>query len=244
MLNGMAASERSSKRTMASQLMDSLRNDIVCGTWQPGARLNLRDLSGHYEVGVNPLREALSRLATSGFVSAEDQRGFRVTGISREELIDCQNTRAELECMALRASIEKGGVDWEGEVLASHHRMVRSQHTFEGERLSLDAGWEDSHQAFHMALLSACGSPWQLKFIETLFEHSTRYRKATMVLKRAGARDVEGEHKALMEAALARNAEKACEVLRTHFSETTKLVLLGLDEAGGLALQSSEGAMR
>jgi GntR family carbon starvation induced transcriptional regulator len=243
MLNGASASERSGKRTMASQLMDSLRNDIVSGTWQPGARLNLRDLSGHYDVGVNPLREALSRLATSGFVSAEDQRGFRVTGISREELIDCQNTRADLECMALRASIERGDVAWESDVLAAHHRMVRSQHTFEGERLSLDAGWEDNHQAFHMTLLSACDSPWRLKFIETLFEHSIRYRKATMVLKRAGARDVQGEHKALMEATLARNADRACEVLRTHFNETTKLVLSGLDEAGGFPAQPLEGAM-
>ncbi len=228
---------------MASQLMDSLRNDIVCGTWQPGARLNLRDLSDHYEVGVNPLREALSRLATSGFVSAEDQRGFRVTGISRAELIDCQNTRAELECIALRASIENGGVTWEGNILAAHHRMIRTQHTIEGVRLSLDAGWEDNHQAFHMALLSACGSLWQLKFIETLFEHSTRYRKATMVIKRAGTRDVEGEHKALMDAALDRDAERACEVLRTHFNETTKLVLSGLNEVGGLTPQPSEGAM-
>lgn len=228
MLNGTAGSERG-KRTMASQLMDSVREDIVKGTWPPGTRLNLRDLSEHYEVGVNPLREALSRLSTTGFISVEDQRGFRVTEISRAELIDCQRTRIELECMALRASIEKGGLEWEGQVLAAHHRMMRTQGTPEGGRLSMDGGWEENHQAFHMALLSACGSPWQLRFIDTLFEHSARYRKATVISKHAFTRDVAGEHRSLMDAALERDADRACEILRTHFDETTRLVLAAMD---------------
>jgi len=58
----MKTEEQTKKRTMASQLADSVRNDIVNGTFAPGTRLNLNALSKHYAAGINPLREALSRL--------------------------------------------------------------------------------------------------------------------------------------------------------------------------------------
>src|SRR5437868_3130590 len=77
-----------SGRTLASILTESIRSDIITGALQPGLRLKLRELAERYQAGVNPLREALSRLALSGFVEAEDQRGFRVTGMSEAELRD------------------------------------------------------------------------------------------------------------------------------------------------------------
>jgi len=212
---------------MASQLADSVRDDIVYGKFVPGARLNLNDLSKHYAAGINPLREALSRLSTTGFITAEDQRGFRVSEISREELIDTQRIRVELECMALRESITNGDVQWESEIVAAHHRMSRIQDTPEGERLSLDMDWETSHFDFHTALLSACKSEWLMLFIKTLFECSIRYRKAIVLTIK---RDVANEHKGLMDTVLNKDADLACELLKSHFNETTKLIN-SMDEA-------------
>ena len=56
------------------------------------------------------MREALSRLATSGFVVAEDQRGFRVADVSAAELTDITDTRIHVECEALRRAIAQGGL--------------------------------------------------------------------------------------------------------------------------------------
>jgi len=221
--------EHSKKRTMASQLADSVRHDIVNGKFQPGAHLNLSALSKYYDTGVNPLREALSRLSTTGFITAEDQRGFKVSEISRKELIDTQNVRIELECLALRKSIANGGINWESELVAAHHRMSRIQRTSKGERLSLDANWETGHYDFHIALLSACDSEWLMLFIKTLFECSTRYRKAMLMFKQTIKRNVENEHEGLMNAALNKDADLACELLATHFNETTKLILSSMD---------------
>jgi len=216
---------------MASQLTDSVRDDIVNGKFAPGTRLNLNDLSKHYSAGVNPLREALSRLSTTGFITAEDQRGFRVSEISRKQLIDTQRIRIELECMALRESIANGNVSWESEIVAAHHRMSRVQSTPEGERLSLDTDWETCHYEFHVALLSACDSQWLLFFIKTLFECSTRYRKALLLSARPIKRNVANEHQNLMNAVLGKDADKACALLTAHFNETTNLILAAMDKA-------------
>lgn len=222
---------QSQKRTMASQLADSVRNDIVNGTLPPGTRLNLNALSKQYAAGVNPLREALSRLSATGFITAEDQRGFKVSEISRKELIDTQRVRTELECIALRLSIANGDINWESELIAAHHRMSRIQRTPMGERLSLDVNWETGHHDFHMALLSACESEWLMLFINTLFECSTRYRKAMLLFKNTLGRDVETEHKNLMDAALNKDADLACALLTAHFNETTELILSSMDKA-------------
>lgn len=240
----MRTMEKSAKRTVASQLVDSVRDDIVLGRLLPGSRLNLRELGEQYSVGLIPLREALSRLSSSGFITAEDQRGFRVAEISRKELIDTQSLRAELECMALRQSIERGDVDWETQLIAAHHRMVRTQRTPEGGKLSLSLEWEANHLDYHMRLLGGCDNEWLLRFIRTLFEHSARYRQAMVLAKRPFHRDVKGEHQGLMDAALDRDADRACTLLRAHFDETTALVLAAMDEAEEGVAITSEGDRR
>lgn len=224
--------EQSQKRTMASQLADFVRDDIVNGTLAPGSRLNLSNLSKHYQAGINPLREALSRLSTTGFITAEDQRGFRVSEISRTELIDTQRIRIELECLALRESIERGGVVWESEIVAAHHRMSRIQGALkEGGRPVLDADWETAHCDFHFAMLSACDSAWLMLFITTLFECSTRYRKAVVQSDKHIKRDITGEHQDIMDAVIGRDPDKACVLLTKHFNETTDFILASMDEA-------------
>ncbi len=231
-LKGMQmVTEKSQKRTMASQLADSVRDDILNGILPPGSRLNLSNLSRHYKAGINPLREALSRLSTTGFITAEDQRGFRVSEISRDELIDTQRVRIALECIALRESMENGGVVWEGEIIAAHHRMSRVQNTPDGSRLALDTDWETAHSDFHFALLSGCRSQWLMLFINTLFECSTRYRKAVVRARRKSIRrNVAQEHQELMDAVLNKNADKACELLSKHFDETTDFILASMGE--------------
>ncbi len=225
----MKTEEQTKKRTMASQLADSVRNDIVNGTFAPGTRLNLNALSKHYAAGINPLREALSRLSATGFITAEDQRGFKVSEISKKELIDTQRVRVDLECLALRQSIANGDVNWESELVAAHHRMARIQRTPMGERLSLDANWETGHHDFHIALLSACKSEWLMLFIQTLFECSVRYRKAMLLFKNTLKRDIVTEHKDIMEAALNKDADLACELLSAHYDKTTKLILSSME---------------
>jgi DNA-binding GntR family transcriptional regulator len=90
----------------------------------------------------------------------------------------------------------------------------------------LDDAWEDAHGRLHAALLAACGSPWLLRFHALLFDQSERYRRLASAYGQP-ARDIDGEHRALVHAALARDAERACALLTEHIARTTDTVLAG-----------------
>ncbi len=221
--------------TLTSTVLDRLRADIVEGTLAPGAKLRLEHLTSRYAAGRTPLREACFRLASEGLVTIEDQRGFRVTPISRADLLDLTRTRQQIEGLALRASIARGDLSWEGEVTAALHRLMRlsAKHGRGaagggrgGRGSALDRTWEHEHGRLHAALVSACGSPWLLRFRALLFEQSERYRRLAIAYGQP-ERDIDGEHQALVRAALDRDVERACALLTEHLARTTDRVLAG-----------------
>lgn len=214
----------SGPRTLASALVERLRADIVGGALGPGEKLRLPELSDRYECGVNPLREALARLSATGLVTIEDQKGFRVSPVSREDLIDITRTRQQIESLVLRQSIAEGDVEWETRVLSAHHRLMRMSPTVQDRPGELSDEWEAHHQAFHFALVSGAESRWLLHFHDVLAEQTVRYRRL-MVTARFTTRDVPAEHAQLVEAVLARDADRACELIAAHFARTTEIVL-------------------
>jgi DNA-binding GntR family transcriptional regulator len=215
--------EGGGQRTMASILADAIRDDIISGALPPESKLRLKELAERYDAGVIPLREALSRLAMTGFVRAEDQRGFRVTGISRDELADITQTRKRIETDALANAIVNGDVEWEGRVLLTFHRL--SKHSMTGAGQVINREWEEAHDAFHDALLSGCTSKWLIHFARILRDQTSRYRHLSVRTDCGEKRDVETEHKALVDAVLARDSATACRLLSEHFDTTTRLVL-------------------
>ncbi|WP_140797616.1 GntR family transcriptional regulator [Myxococcus xanthus] len=224
--------------TLASAVVDRLRGDILDGVLPPGEKLRLEHLAPRYGVGRTPLREACCRLASEGLVTIVDQRGFRVAPISRADLLDLTRTRQQIETLALRAAIAHGDIAWEGEVTAALHRLQRRAPASGSG--TLDDTWELEHARFHATLLSACGSPWLLKFHATLFDQTERYRRLAQAYGKAG-RSVEDEHSSLVKATLDRNAERACALLTEHIARTTELVLAGHPglRAAGTATQAA-----
>src|SRR5688572_12412514 len=111
--------------TFVDKIFQSIQSDII--TWQllPGQRLHIADLAEKYGIGPGPVREALSRLISTDLVRAVSQRGFRVRTVSSEDLHDVYQTRAEIEAIALRLSIEKGDDEWEALVISNYHRLAK-----------------------------------------------------------------------------------------------------------------------
>jgi DNA-binding GntR family transcriptional regulator len=200
-------------------------------------------LAERYDAGVIPLREALSRLSSTGFIIAEERRGFRVTDISAEEIIDVQTQRAELESIALRKSIERGDVHWEADVMSAHYKLFQFHKDLDDHLLAGNTEYEKLHTAFHLQLLSACGSQWLLRFITTLIEHGTRYRQIGLHLLPAKQpeRNIAQEHKAIMEASLARDADLASALLKAHYRRTADTVLELIARSQPAAVERGQG---
>ena len=211
-------------KSLTSVAFERLRVAILAGELLPKERMPIQALSERYEVGPTAIREALSRLVTEGLVTSEDQRGFRVTPVSRADLLDLTQTRMRVEQMALRLAIEHGDIEWESRLLSRLHRLSRTPPPTSPE---LDAPWAAAHRSFHEALIDGCASPWTVQLCRLLYDKSERYRNLAKHKTRDRGRDVAAEHHGLMDAAMARDAEAACRLLGEHFIETTQIILEG-----------------
>jgi DNA-binding GntR family transcriptional regulator len=203
-------------RSLTSAVFANLKAEILSCRLKPDEKLHIGNLAKVYDVSLAAVREALSRLVADGLVVAEDQRGFRVSPASIRDLDDVTETRIEIECLALRRSIARGGADWSEEIEAAWKAMSSARPGNEK--------WPDLHNRFHASLVGACGLEWLMRFRAILFEQSERYRAMSRSRKNA-VRDLEAEHRELMKATLARDAEAATTLLAQHFRRTRDLVL-------------------
>lgn len=203
--------DESSTTTLTARVLGLMRNDILELRLEPGAKLIVEELRDKYDVGASPLRESLSRLAVEGLVTGEDRRGFRVSRITEEDFIDLTTLRQEIEVLAVTRSVERGKDQWESDLIRAYHHMSLSTPTSQ----SFLAEWPGRHQAFHEALVSACGSPRLLLLRGQLFDQFTRYQRiAPRHVWRSAGNDT--EHKKLLDAALARDVKKCEAMIRTH----------------------------
>ena len=212
----------SSARSLTGLAFESIRADILSGVLKPDQRLRIQALSARYKIGTTGIREALSRLVTDGLVDSEDQRGFCVAPVSQEELVDLTRTRIQVEQLALRQAVAQGDVEWESNILSAFHRLSRVDAPTSPEK---HATWTLAHQQFHEALVRGSASPWLLRLCALLYEKSERYRNLAERQPDSQRRDIQVEHKALMDAVMAHDADRACALLEEHFWETTEIIL-------------------
>jgi len=199
-----------------------LREDIVVGALRPGQKLKVDMLKARYQLSVGPLREAMSRLAAEHLIEQVGQRGFRVATISARDAREIGEMRLLVEADALRQSIECGDTAWEEGVITSFYRLEQVE-TGRARGPDTPRHWEQLNKAFHNALVAACGSRWVLRTREMMFRHHERYRLLSR-LKTKMTRDIHAEHKALMQAALDRDAAQAVDIMASHVGKTTSAV--------------------
>ena len=211
--------------TLSTALVARLRDAIMRGELLPGSKLNLDRLRAAFGVSLSPLREALCRLENDGLVALIDQRGYRVTPVSADNLTEIIRLRIELEGLAIKEAIEHGDVTWEGRILAALHQLSRCKR---GARSAAEQdAWETAHRAFHAELISACRMPLLRQFCATLHDQSDRYRRI-FLKKNAPDRNVPAEHTALAQAMIERRTRDATRILREHIERTGRNIQAAL----------------
>jgi len=214
------------RRTVAEQVYEQIKVDLLTGAFTPGAALLTRELLARYGCGISPLREALARLVGEGFLAASGHRGVRVPLPSCADLDDIYRIRILLECEALDLAMQHGDDHWEAAALAACHRLERAPLPGAGEdRAARATEWEARHRAFHTALVAAAPAPRLLRLVEQMVEQTERYRALRLLRSPADLlmRDIAAEHRALLNAALERDPG-ATGLLRDHLTRTWTFV--------------------
>ncbi|MHA7777588.1 GntR family transcriptional regulator [Roseibium sp. M-1] len=191
----------------------TIRRMILTGALPPGEKLKIENLRKLLDMGGSPIREALTLLVSDLLVERLDQRGFRSAEVGPRNFSEILKLRCQLEEMALRESLALAGQDWEDKLVLSHHKMMR-------EPRSNEERFEDLHKAFHMNLIGACASPVLLKFCNQLYDLNIRYRYLAGKALNYSKRDIGKEHTDIMNAAVDRDADKACHLLLDHYRKT------------------------
>ena len=211
-------------QTMTAQAYEQIRSDVLSGKLRPDEKIKISDLVNELGFSLGAVREALSRLSSDGLTVAETNKGFRVAPITEEDLIDLTNTRVLIETECLRSAIEHGDLKWETGIVSTLFELSRIPVYAPTDETRLNPDWVETHTRFHTSLVAACNSPWLMRIRDMLFAQSERYRSATASVRRHH-RDLEKEHKAIADAAIARDTDAAVEAMRTHLTQTCKILL-------------------
>src|SRR5690606_20088257 len=131
-----------------------------------------------------------------------------------------------IEGEALRQSIAAGDDHWEAAMIAAFHSLSRHSARLAESVKPEDAELEEverRHSAFHASLVAACPSRWLLDLSALLYMQTERYRRPLLAHPRVaagGETDIHAEHKAMLDAALARDGEAASRLLSAHLQAT------------------------
>jgi GntR family carbon starvation induced transcriptional regulator len=93
----------------------------------------------------------------------------------------------------------------------------------EGDPNEYNTAWNLAHDEFHTALAAACANRTLLLVREQLFAKSARYRWLS-VSATSKARNLDAEHRALAEAALDRDGDRAAVLLTIHIKKTARIL--------------------
>lgn len=214
-------------RTRVDAVYIQVRADILAGRLHPGDKLPLADLTQRYDAKMGTVREALLKLASEeDLVVAEPQVGFRVRPISTVDLEELTEARQVMEAEVFRLSIEQGDLEWESRVIASHHRLTRVEQMDPDDPARINDDWARAHAEFHETLLSGCTNARLRNVALTWRAAAELYRRWSVTTAHQG-RDIAAEHRALCDAAVAREVDRGVLLLRAHISTTTQALLAG-----------------
>lgn len=95
------------RTSLSEATAELLRERIIAGAFEPGARLVEADIARQIGTSRGPVREALAMLRAEGLVRDEPGRGTYVASLGRRDIEEIYEVRAGLESVAARLVIER-----------------------------------------------------------------------------------------------------------------------------------------
>lgn len=213
---------------IGATIFSDLKADVLSGRLQPNERLNIDAIRERYDVSLSPLREALARLVSTGLIVVGDRRGYRVAGLSRDDLRDIGRTRRHIERAALADALKYGDDDWEADIARALHVLSKAT-TMESGRVVYTLEWETRHKAFHRTLISGCGSARLIEIWDNIYDQGIRYRQIAEALGLYHG-DSAAEHAQLFRLATERDEKRAIECIDAHVGVAVNVLVETMDE--------------
>lgn len=187
---------------------DYIKDSILNGKYSPGEKLNPKDLALLMDVSPVPVRDAINKLSTEGLIKVIPHIGATVADINQSEVEEIHLIRTELECLAIKLSINHIAAERYNKlekILDDSERAMKSEKYDKYKKLN---------KQFHYGIYA--DSPYQL-LVEIIMQ---LYNKLQMVshFPWTEERAVQNlnDHRLILAALKDRDAELVCKILKRH----------------------------
>jgi DNA-binding GntR family transcriptional regulator len=195
-------------RALYVEVAELLRERIFSRELAPGSWIDELKLAEEYGISRTPLREALKVLATEGLVTMKVRRGAYVTEVSEHDLSDVYHLLALLESDAAGVVATQASDAQLNELQDLHRELEKA--TGNRERFF------EINEAFHMRLLEIANNRWRDQMVADL-RKVMKLNRHNSLLKSGRMEESLAEHRAIMAALIARDAEATALRMREHF---------------------------
>lgn len=207
-----------------------IRRRILVGDLAPGSAVSQVRLAAELGISRTPLREAIRQLVTEGLLTSDFNRQVRVTELDLNDFDEIYAMRMSLEPLAVAASVPT----------VTDADLAALAGAFDGMSAAIEAEDDESfrlhHRDFHLVFAASTGPRLQ-RSIGTLWDHSERYRRVYLrgdddghgLSERYAASQV--DHHAILQAAVARDADACAHHLLEHLDRTVQGVYIAISSA-------------
>jgi DNA-binding GntR family transcriptional regulator len=195
--------------TLAEQVYQRLRQEILGNAYPPGAALPEKMLAGQLNVSRVPVREALHRLAAEGLVTLRPRQGAFVSSLSPRQFLDAYRVREALEDLAIKLALPQL-------TTADLEELARLQTDMRRHAAADDAdAFFAANHRFHALFVERSRNDYLRAIYFPLMDQMRRHVSSSLGLRGGLTRSIE-EHQAILGAVRAGDADEAARLLREH----------------------------
>lgn len=203
-----------------------LKNAILNGELKAGERIVERDLAEKLNISRTPIREALFRLESQGFVKTLPRKGVVVAHLSPDEIIEIFTILSALSGLAVKLAARK--MDDQTRSLLDQH-ITEIDRVLSGEEIGKDIS--QFHTEMIDTLYRAAKSPKLFEMLSSLFEYIQAFARTGYEQPGRMRRALE-EHRDIAIAVRDGEVELAENLTKIHIENSKKAYLQALEQLG------------
>ena len=225
--NGLFGLRNLERVNLMGEAYKELRHSLMTGRFQPGLKLNIRDLAAAMKISPTPVREALVQLAAEGALTQIAGRSFRVPSLSAEDYLELRDLRINLEGVGAAKAARRISDEAIGQLEIMHRQLVEAKESLDFQSALL---W---NQEFHLRICAEAGLPRLLRIVEGLWLQmgpllNVLYARREM--PQANPEAARHAHIEMIDALRSRNADLACRAMQADIMGSSNEILTNLQK--------------
>ena len=195
-------------KTKSKMVYDYIKDSILNGKYSPGEKINPKDLALQLDVSPVPVRDAINKLSTEGLIKVIPHIGATVADINQSEVEEIHSIRTELECFALKLSINHITAERYNKLEKIIDESERAIKSFKYDK------YRKLNNQFHYGIYA--DSPYQL-LVDMIMQLCNKLQMVSHIpWTEERAEQNLLEHRLILAALKDKDSELVCKILRKH----------------------------